>query len=630
MAHRRYQGPSVRFKPILRIDPAESRAAQFARRGPALIVKFPPIDFDNLPEWPPLPDDENEDEDSEDENTEAESCEENSNVGKRPSNAAMQSPPNRSQSRATTRMSSVARESTPKPTNGFQDRFVPARRTASVPAWGLPRTYVPSNPLQNHLSRVETPACPNRSTPALTSPTPDRPDRVVEGDPPRTESPVPVTGTRASRLGSPLSNLLHLNSNLTRISESPTTSISPQNDSANDGSQIRNHAPIREISTVPLMPNVPSPSPMPRRSQNPSLTEINVARRSQQIAEGSASTEEQSTFSLAMALSKPWELEMHIPYYHIVFSCGNQGFRLFPGPQPVAHGAEPNKSEGNIANTRQAPPMSHPQRHRSAAINLGVNTHHSSNDGTQSRPATEAASSDHHISATPIGGAVNNTANTNREHNRAHVGPEIAPSDPKIKIENSGSNALRTSPLFRQQQKTQPQTNAQPFRLEMQANADVNQRGHHEVQTRYSEADRDAQNFLARQRLAQIRRQKENQSSRVGGDAPRQSNVNKATIPMFKMSAASPVANKRRANTSQPSTSRIRMPSYLGDPTPAPTSRSNLHNMYSAYGDVENQVLQGFAAYRADSVARSKQEKRPRTENDEDEETVRPKRQAMQ
>lgn len=439
MASRRRRAPMIHFKPIVTVDPAQSRAAQIARRGPRLTVKFPRIDFDNLPSWPPLSDApgdvtesiEKEKDDDDDSNTAKENNQGNGNDAEEHLDTLAMPPPLNEQPprRAPSRRPSIASAATAAAARVTRSSAVPAtsrvdtfitsqRKKGSAHRWRPSRVFAP-NLLLDHSSRTNSPvAHPSRFTSVLTSPKPactSCPDRLggdgggVVSVQARNKTPVSVTGTRASRLGSraaaPISN------SAGRSPSRPVRSFSHV-ESADDGEDDNDKAASTGESHIgaPALNEERSSSSfsfIPKESPPPAPSPVTAAApHAHPAAEGSharrPAVQVQSTFKMAMALSKPYQPGPHVPnqYHHLVVVSGEpthpESTQLFSNFQPEARDVASDADDAILGGGNRTPPRlgrrgSQRDSMLGVPINLGVDHYFSSSDddggGVFPRPA---------------------------------------------------------------------------------------------------------------------------------------------------------------------------------------------------------------------------------------------------
>lgn len=344
----------VRFKPIVMIDPEKSRAAQAARRGPGLIVKFPPLDFNNLPSWPPLSGDED---DEEDDRIGEESSEGQSEVEERSSTWTKSPDLNEPRPRSPSHDLSATCETPWKPQVDPFSTFIPAKREIPVVASRVPRNAFVPNASRNDYSRngplnYRAPS-PSTILPPRSNSTQSF-DRLEDngGDiPSHSDPPDPMAEVRASRLG--LVTETSFDNTVDRARHSSfCTLIQNESDSS---SNIM--ASVQEANVVSQATVSPASSPIPRESLNSAPTQTRMTpQEAPQHAERSLAIAAQSTFRMAMALSKPYQPGQYVPNYPIfVFAEGSthQGFRQIPDQLPGVHNAVPVHNEGHFVDKRE-------------------------------------------------------------------------------------------------------------------------------------------------------------------------------------------------------------------------------------------------------------------------------------
>lgn len=506
--------PLVSFKPILRIDPEQRRAAQIARREFSITVKFPPIDLDNLPEWPPLSDDEGEG--SEDSNTEEESADEDLDVGNHPSTADNPQPSDGQQARSPSRKSSAFRETTSSVTIfDHVDTFIPSRRRAATHTPRAPRKYFASDPLRTHLPPKHSPDPTERASSTLASPAPNRLsslnrlDTDVENSPPRNNTMSPVTGTHMNRLGSRVA---------TPYVNSVETSQSGlvRSNSQIDLTAIDDNATVmREANMSPPARSIPSLGPIPEKYPRHSPTNIALAPQAHQTAEGNPSSAMQSTFRMAMALSKPYQPGQHVANYQIVVASGNsvhQCIHLIPDPHFGAHSAEPGNGndEVKVGSNREPTLQSVSHQEPSVSMNLSVEKTLFSEGVFPSPPGTGVPLSREDISALPLGLACNREADANDGHEPEGRELENTATNRDMEGGDDENRTVSMSPRTRQQrQGKQPQTNVQASRLQEMTAPDVDQQPQQNQTSVIHNAEADAQQHdLTSENIARLQQQK--------------------------------------------------------------------------------------------------------------------------
>lgn len=496
MALLKSQAPAIHFKPIMRIDPAESKAAQIARRGSGLTVKFPRIDFDNPPTWPPLPHDEVES--SEGDDFEQANDQEKSNAEGYLSNSAMHLPLNDVQTRARIRKTLAARETPLRPTLKYFDPFEPTLRKSSVTTSCVPRSFS-SNPLQIHPRRIDPLAGPTRSPSVLTSAEPndtfytERLGVGVEHGPPRNKTTVLTAGRHASRFHSRVAS--RFLGSARRCQSKPFrgnshVGLTDDDDGISDAGEI---ASIRDANKAPPARKEPSLSSTTKEYLSPIPSSINEALQAHKAIEGSHSAAVQSTFKMAMALSKPWQPGSHVSNCQVIVVSGNsahQGIHIIPSVHPGAHSGSGGASEASIVGHEE--PLLGRDSHRGlpAPINLDIRQSLSSNDGLPSLLGAEASFDRNSISATPPGVARNHASHTNDDPVSNGNEPLMSELDGDTKEEHNGIANFGGLSGFRQQQRNQPRTNIPTNRLDRAAAPGVCQRARWNNQTLHRDVPR--------------------------------------------------------------------------------------------------------------------------------------------
>lgn len=382
------------FKPIQRIDPTQSKAAQIARRGPGLTVKFPPIDLDNLPSWPPLSDEEVEDDEDGDMDEENDQGEDD--VEHFCTSAMIHLPPNASQPWAPTRRPSYPRETPSRAPEVQFDSFIPAGRRCPPPASRGSRNYFASNPLRNCLSRNESVACPVPST--LSPPSsPNRHRRSGVGDTsPRNYSPFPIAGTHASRL---VSQMAAPSVSFATRSQSRPVHGNSHTSLVGNGAVGNNAMPSRAVTAVRHAGNQPSPSHIPINAPIPAQDRTAVVPETLQGEESRPNKAIQTTFRMAMELSKPYQPGLRASNHHFAMVSGDS-IHLIPCAHIGFPSAEPDYGQAHVAGDRNHPTGRNSNRELSNLINVAVDRQVSPDNGFPSPSAADASSVDDDV---PLG-----------------------------------------------------------------------------------------------------------------------------------------------------------------------------------------------------------------------------------
>lgn len=452
-------GSRILFKPIQRIDPDQSKAAQIARRGPGLTVKFPRIDFDNLPSWPPLSDDEIEDD--ENGNIEEENDQRKNDVEEeRLSTTAMTHPPsNESQPRAPKRQPSAPRETPSRASKDHFDSFIPARRKCPPPASRVSRNYSASNPLRDCFSRNESVACPVPSTPSLPS-SPNRHRGSGAGETsPRNNSPFPITGTHASCLGSQMAA-----PSVSFATRSQSRPVRGNSHTSLVGNVGNNATSSRVVNAFRHAGNESSSSHIPTNAPTPAPARIAVAPEARQGEENRPNTAMQSTFRMAMELSKPYQPGLRAPNYHFAMVSGDS-IHMIPSTHAGFPSAEPGNGQAHVAGDRDPSAGRNSNRELSGPMTLPVDRQVSPENGSPSPLAADTSSVDDDI---PLGLEPHDEEQTDDDDSELARSSSQLPAllEEAMDDEEENGDENRTvsmSPAIRQrkQQEKQPQTNFQ-------------------------------------------------------------------------------------------------------------------------------------------------------------------------
>lgn len=441
---------SVSFKPITRIDPEQSRAAQIARRGPGITVKFPPIDFANLPEWPPLTDDDGES--IEDCQIGEENADDESNFGSHPSTTESPQPLKRQRTRSLSRKLSVVCERTPRVAIFDRvDTFVPSRRRAPMHKLRAPRRYIASDPLQTHLLPKHAPDLVERATSVHAVPAPNRPS-----SPSRLNSVLakcnnalpPITDAHASRLESCMAT--HFVSSV-GMSQAGFVRSNSHVDLTTTDDDV---TVMREGNMGPPVRNVRSLGPIPE--EFPGHVPTGTAQV-HQAAEGNSIPAVQSTFKMAMALSKPYQPGQHAPSYQFIMAFGNfayEGVHLMPGPHLGGHRAESSNGNNEFNFTGNREP-----RLPSTPANLGMDR------GPVGPLIAEASPSRNDVSAAPLEFTRKCAARAHNDQILIGEEPEFAALERKTDGGNVEHRPVNLSHIRSQQEEESP-TMIQASRLQ--------------------------------------------------------------------------------------------------------------------------------------------------------------------